>query len=124
MNKNILIFDDDKVLLDVFKIILEPSGYRVSVTGNSNNVIEKVIKYEPDVIIMDNRIPDIGGVAAIQLLKSHQSYKHIPVILCSANDDLVSLARKAGANAFLSKPFDLNELEMMIDDMFKHVKEI
>lgn len=122
MNKNILIFDDDKVLLDVFKFVLESSGYFVNISEDANNVIEKVEKFNPHVIIMDNWIPDKGGVAAIQLIKAHAQYKSIPIILCSANDDLQYLMLRAGANASLSKPFDLSELESIVEEMFQLVK--
>lgn len=113
-NKTILVFDDDKAILDIFSIVLEACGYEVAISSTSHDIIEKVTDIKPDVIIMDNWIPDIGGVEATQLLKKHPDFRHIPVIYCSANNDVASLAERAGAEAYLSKPFDLDDLEQKV----------
>jgi len=103
--------------LDMFKLVLEASEYIVCVSETSHDIIHKVDRFKPDLIIMDNWIPDIGGVKATQLLKCNDAYKHIPVIYCSANSDVVSLAQQAGAQAYLPKPFDLDDLEQVVKRM-------
>ncbi len=113
-NKTILVFDDDKTILDIFSVVLEASGYKVAISSTSHDIIEKVGELNPDIIIMDNWIPEIGGLKATQLLKNHQKFQHIPVIYCSANNDIESLANLAGAETYLSKPFDLDELEKKV----------
>jgi len=112
--KTILVFDDDKAILDIFSIVLEASGYKVAISSTSHDIIEKVKEITPDIIIMDNWIPEIGGVEATRLLKSHQEFQHIPIIYCSANNDIEYLADLAGAETYLSKPFDLNDLEKKV----------
>lgn len=114
--KTILIFDDDANILELCSIILEEAGYEIKTSETSHDIIEKVESYLPDVILMDNWIPDIGGIAATQLLKNHPEYKKIPVIYFSANNDIHVLAEKAGADKFLSKPFDLIALENIIEE--------
>ncbi|NGM73120.1 response regulator [Sphingobacterium sp. SGL-16] len=114
-NKKILVFDDDRAILEIFSIVLESAGYDVEISSTSHDIIEKVTAIEPDLVIMDNWIPEIGGVEATKLLKSHPDFKHIPVIYCSANNDVESLAQRAGAETFLSKPFDLDELEKKVE---------
>ena len=64
---------------------------------------------------MDNWIPDDGGVTATQKLKGTKALQHIPIIYFSANSDIQSLASQAGAETFLAKPFDLEELEQVIN---------
>ena len=113
--KTILIFDDDANILELCNIILSNAGYRIETSETSHDVLEKVAKYNPDVVLMDNWIPNIGGIMATQLLKSSVEYKHIPVIYFSANNDVHLLAEKAGADRFISKPFDLIELENIIE---------
>lgn len=113
-NKTILVFDDDTNILDVFTIVLESSGYEVEISETSHNILERVKEVNPDMIIMDNWIPNIGGVKAIQMLKNDPTFKHIPVIYCSANNDVSILAEQAGAEAYLAKPFDLDELESTV----------
>ncbi len=114
--KTILIFDDDSNILELCSIILEEAGYEIKTSETSHDIIQKVESYLPDVILMDNWIPDIGGIAATQLLKNHPEYKKIPVIYFSANNDIHVLAEKAGADKFLSKPFDLIALENIIEE--------
>ncbi|MBK0384484.1 response regulator [Pedobacter sp. SD-b] len=114
MKKKVLIFDDDVNILELCSIILNECGYEVETSETSHDIIEKVEKLQPDAILMDNWIPDIGGIEATRLLKSHPKFNHIPVIYFSANNDIKSLAEMAGADAHLAKPFDLDELENLI----------
>ena len=68
---------------------------------------------------MDNWIPDTGGIIATQTIKSQPDLMKIPVIYFSANNDIESLAKQAGADTYLEKPFDLTELELVIDKMLQ-----
>lgn len=106
--------DDDKHVLEICTIILETNGYTMKVSETSHDIIEKVEEVKPDLILMDNWIPKIGGVEATRLLKSHPTYKHIPVIYLSANTDIENLAKQAGADTYLAKPFNLEDLENMV----------
>lgn len=118
--KKILIFDDEAAILEVITIIFEENGYDVKISETSHDILEKVAHYQPDVILMDNWIPKIGGVEATKLLKSTEEFKHIPVIYVTANNDIVALASEAKADDYVSKPFNLDDLEAMVA---KHLKE-
>jgi DNA-binding response OmpR family regulator len=113
--KKIIIFDDDEDILSICTYILEEQGWEVSTYTNCNNIIEKVSNVSPDVILMDNWIPDEGGIIATQALKNNEELKNIPVIYFSANSDIQLLADHAGAESYLAKPFDLEELEKVIN---------
>jgi len=117
MSKRILIFDDDTDILSICTYILEEQGWEVYTSAHCNNINVKVRSIRPDVILMDNWIPDTGGVIATQTLKSQDDLKDIPVIYFSANNDIQTLAKQAGADTYLEKPFDLSELEIVIDRM-------
>jgi CheY-like chemotaxis protein len=109
--KKILIFDDDTTILEVISIIFEENGYQVEISETSHDILERVAKYKPDVILMDNWIPKIGGVEATKLLKNHDEFKNIPVIYVTANNDIVALAKQAQADDYVAKPFNLEDLE-------------
>lgn len=113
--KRILIFDDDKSILDVFTIIFSENGYEVEVSETSHNIIERVTDFRPHLILMDNWIPDIGGIEAVKLLRNHREFKNIPVIYISANSDINTLAKKAEADDYLAKPFELQILEKKVE---------
>ncbi|MEJ6981775.1 response regulator [Pedobacter sp. P351] len=117
MAKRILIFDDDVDILSICTYILEEQGWEVYTSPHCNNIDTTVRSIQPDVILMDNWIPDTGGVVATQTLKNQNDLKHIPVIYFSANNDIQTLAKQAGADTYLEKPFDLNELEIIINRM-------
>ncbi len=112
--KKIIIFDDDEDILSVCTYVLEEQGWDVHVFTDCNQVIEKVSGLMPDVIMMDNWIPDTGGIAATQTVKNSQALKHIPVVYFSANSDIQLLAKQAGAEAYIAKPFDLDDMERVI----------
>jgi two-component system alkaline phosphatase synthesis response regulator PhoP len=112
--KKVFIFDDNTDILELCTFILEDAGYEIKTSSTSNNIIDQVMAYIPDIIFMDNWLPDVGGIDATRALKSDETLKNIPVIYFSANNDVMSLADQAGADGYLSKPFDIQELENII----------
>ncbi|HVW94472.1 MAG TPA: response regulator [Mucilaginibacter sp.] len=116
-NKKIIIFDDDEDILSICSFILEDQGWNVSAFPDCNNIIEKVSGILPDVILMDNWIPDDGGIIASRKLKQDDTLKNIPIIYFSANSDIELLANHAGAETYLAKPFDLEDLERVVNSV-------
>lgn len=114
MRGRVMIFDDDTDLLEVCGILLKSKNYEVICLDKCNNILAEVKSFEPHVILIDNRIPDIGGVKATQLIKCDLHLKSVPVIFFSANDRLESLAAEAGAEFYLQKPFDIDKLDNMV----------
>ncbi len=112
--KRILIFDDDADILEILTYLLSEKGWIVHTRTHCNNITETMNECLPDLILMDNWIPDQGGIKATQALKNNEDFRNIPVIYFSANSDIQKLAEEAGADAWLAKPFDLQELEDML----------
>lgn len=108
--QTVLIFDDDDDLLTIFSFLFEDMGWQVFTHPTCDDVLERTRQTKPDLILMDNWIPAIGGIAATQLLKADEELKGIPVIYISANNDVKALSEQAGADAFIAKPFDFGEL--------------
>jgi CheY-like chemotaxis protein len=119
MPNKLMIFDDDKDILSICTFIFKRLGWEVSASENCNNVIDKVRKEQPDVILMDNWIPEDGGIAATRRLKSAEDLKNIPVVYFSANRDVENLAAQAQADTYIKKPFDLKEFEEMVSGLVK-----
>lgn len=117
----ILIFDDDIDILEICTIILLAKGYKVFTETSCENVIDKINKHQPHVILMDNKIPETGGIIATRTLKQSEKTKHIPVIFFSANTNVAQLSTDAKADYFLQKPFDITELENLIEKVFKNL---
>ena len=117
MTKKVLICDDDTDILSICTYILEKQGFEVTTSVHCNNILDIVKGVQPNVILMDNWIPDAGGIVASQTIKNSDEFKNIPIVYFSANNDIKALAAKAGADAFLPKPFDLEELENIIKEL-------
>jgi len=117
--KKIVIFDDDEDILSICAYILEEQGWEVHTFTDCNNITEKVSSVNPSVILMDNWIPEAGGIIATQTLKANEELKNIPVVYFSANSDIQLLASHAGAETYLAKPFDLEELEKTINQVLQ-----
>lgn len=115
MAKRVMIFDDDVNLLEICSLILTGKNFEVIIKDTCADIIREVDLQKPDLIMMDNHIADTGGVKATQLLKSHFIFSRIPVIFFSANDNISELAREAGADFYLPKPFNIAELENLVN---------
>jgi two-component system alkaline phosphatase synthesis response regulator PhoP len=114
MKKRVLILDDDIDILQICTIVLKRKGFDVLTLNNSNQVVEQVTAYQPDVILMDNWIPGPGGIEATRSLKLRPETQDIPVIFFSANSNVTQLAQDAQADYYLQKPFDISELEGIV----------
>jgi two-component system alkaline phosphatase synthesis response regulator PhoP len=106
----VLIFDDDADILELCSLILQLKGFETIAEKDSRQVIERILETNPDVIMMDNWIPGMGGVEATLLIKATEKTAHIPVIFFSANNNIEELAASARADYSLKKPFDIAEL--------------
>ena len=115
MNKRVLILDDDLDILQICTIVLKKKGFEVTTLNSSNHVLDNVRACKPDVILMDNWIPGPGGIESTRLLKSESDLHDIPVIFFSANSNVSQLATEARADYFLQKPFDIGELEDIVN---------
>lgn len=112
--KKIFIFDDNLEILELCSEILEDLGCEVKTSPTTTHVEQQVLSFMPDLIFMDNWLPDISGIEATRLLKANEQLKHIPVLYFSANSNIDALAAEAGADDFLGKPFDINQFETLV----------
>lgn len=119
MTNKLMIFDDDKDIVSICTFIFRRLGWEVASSVNCNDIVEKVRTESPDVILMDNWIPEEGGIVATRQLKETADVKEIPVIYFSANRDVEALAREAGADTYIKKPFDLKEFEQIVTQFGK-----
>jgi CheY-like chemotaxis protein len=112
--KKVLIFDDNQELLELCTIILEDIGCEIKTSTTSNDIEQQVMEFLPDLIFMDNWLPDVSGIEATKLLKANKELQRIPVIYFSANNNISALAKEAGADDFLEKPFDISAFEKIV----------
>ncbi|MGI4021666.1 MAG: response regulator [Janthinobacterium lividum] len=110
MNKTILVCDDDQDILDMIVLVLETYGYHAVGEISSPNLFNAIKREHPGLIIIDLRMPLMSGDEVVKQLRQSPETKHLPVIVISANMDGKETAANAGANYFISKPFDIVNL--------------
>ncbi|SEM59078.1 two-component system, OmpR family, response regulator MprA/putative two-component system response regulator [Mucilaginibacter gossypiicola] len=108
-NKKIMIADDDPGIVDAVEMLLEFEGYEVTSTVDGATVLD--MKDElPDLLLLDIWMSGEDGRDICKKLKQNELTKDIPVIMISASRDIRDSAMIAGADDFLAKPFDMDEL--------------
>ena len=113
-NKKILIIDDDEGILDALSMMLEYKGYEVSTCKNGNYVLY-MRELMPDLLLLDIWMSGIDGRNVCKQLKLLDQTKSIPIIMISASKDIERSAIESGADGFLAKPFEMNELLQKIE---------
>lgn len=105
--KKILVVDDERPILNVLSIKLRVSGYEVITAGGGVEALELIESASPDVILLDVIMPGIDG---FEVLKRLRITSKLPVIVYSARPSNMREALRLGANDFLAKPFNVDEL--------------
>jgi CheY-like chemotaxis protein len=105
----ILLADDDLAIVDTMSMMLEDAGYAVE-TVVDEAVVQETRKHLPDLLLLDIWMSGMDGREICKQLKGQEKTKHIPVIMVSADKDTGRLAKEAGADDFLAKPFDIDDL--------------
>jgi DNA-binding response OmpR family regulator len=110
--KKILVVDDDPDILDALQFMLEDAGYEVTTTekGEYAENLHDTNGGLPDVIILDVLLSGKDGRLICQKLKSQAETRHIPIIMMSAHNNAGQSIAIIGADDFVAKPFDMDEL--------------
>jgi excisionase family DNA binding protein len=120
--RKILVVDDDPDLVELISRVLEKDGrFEVKVARNGFDAGMLVKEYQPDLIVLDVMLPDINGREVCQRIRSDSSLSDVKIICISGmvEQDKVQELKKAGANDFLHKPF---EIEQLIERICKHLE--
>ena len=120
MGGTILLVEDDADTARSLSRALESSGYRVTAVDTGHEARAIVDHVQPDLILLDLMLPDTDGLVLTTALKTLTT---APIIICSARHEQVDkvLGLKLGADDFVAKPFDLDELEARIEAVLRRV---
>jgi len=111
-NKKILIVDDETINLDFFDVMLSKLGFAVEKAVDGKEALEKVKRFFPDLILLDNIMPNMTGWEVTKILKNDPKYKEIPIIMFSALDDVKDKVEgfELGVDDYITKPFNFSEV--------------
>lgn len=108
----ILVCEDDPSLRLLFRLTVESHGYRVVEAGDARSGIELARSTEPDLIVVDMRLPDRNGIDVVRTLRENSAFEKTPILMATGSmqpgDRLT--AEDAGVDAFLYKPFNMIRL--------------
>ena len=121
---NILVVDDEVNLCRILDAKLTKSGYEVMTVHDGQQAVEKVQERQFDLVLLDLILPKLDGLEALEKIRKINS--EVPVIIMTAceNTDAESRARSCGASAFISKPFDLDRLVMLVQNTSTEARSI
>lgn len=114
MKKKVLLVEDDEGILDAMTMILEEEHFEVFPLADGTKVFETVSSFEPDVVLLDVLMSGVDGREVCKELKKDNTTKHIPLIMVSAHPSIKNSVEECGANAFLAKPFEVDDLIVLV----------
>lgn len=109
-----MICDDDAGILEMMEMIINEFGFEVSTESNSLNVLKSLKQEQPDLLLLDIWMPLLSGDQVLSSIKADAQFGALPVIMYSASAEGRSIAKIAGADEYIAKPFDMNDLEAKI----------
>lgn len=109
MAKKVLIVDDDRTMNSLLQTLLELEGFKVALAPRGEIVIPTALTEKPDAILMDVHIGDADGMEILRNIRQHPDLKGMPVVM-SSGMDVEYECKKAGANAFILKPYPPDQL--------------
>ena len=118
----ILIAEDETLMLKALEFRLKKDGYQIDVAADGREAMEKVKNNTYDLVLTDIMMPFVGGMEILSYMKNDPIKKNTPVLLISAVglENIVLEGFRLGAEDFIYKPFNLNELSVRIK---KHIKQ-
>ncbi len=119
--KKIWIVDDDEEMTRAVRLMLKMMGYETSAFFNARTAAQALMdKGLPDLLILDINMPEVSGLDLLEFLRRRDGLKDIPVVMLSteASDVMVDRASTLGADAYVSKPVTIEELERAMQTAF------
>ena len=115
----ILIVDDDITITELMKVLVTMEGHQPTTVNDSTKAMEVANSVNPDLITLDLMMPGLTGFELCELLHNDPKFEKIPIVIVSAKDDSESKekALKAGATAYVTKPFASDDLMGKIKDL-------
>ncbi|MGB3570503.1 MAG: response regulator [Phormidesmis sp.] len=118
----LLVVDDLPDNLFLMEAVLgDEDGYQVEYVDSGKAALESIEESVPDLILLDIMMPEMTGYEVTRRIRQDQTLPHIPIILVTAHDELgAAESLQAGADGFIHKPFDIEEMLATIESTLQH----
>jgi DNA-binding response OmpR family regulator len=114
---NILVVDDDPDIGSMLKMMLEYKGYSVTLLRNAGQTEHQLINQATDIVILDMLIAGLNGTDVCRSIRNNPACADVPVLMISALPDARKICIDAGANDFISKPFEMELLLTKVNNI-------
>jgi DNA-binding response OmpR family regulator len=114
MSERILVADDEQEIRNLLDHFLKGQGYEVVLASDGNQALKLAAEENPQVIILDIKMPGLDGLEVCKRLKEKDQTKFIPVIVITGFEDNKMEALNMGADDFVNKPFDMAEISSRV----------
>lgn len=116
-NNKVLVVDDDSGIGEMLKTLLEYYKYEVTVTPKPDETDRLIVEKQIDIVLLDMLISGVNGTDVCARLRQNEETKDTPVLMMSALHDAGKKCREAGANDFIAKPFEMEDLIAKINEV-------
>lgn len=115
----IIIADDDELIGEMARDALTAAGHGAGLVVNGADALHVIKTRRPDLVILDCNMPGLSGVLLVQELRKSPDFAGLPVMMLTGrrSDSDEELARFAGANDYMRKPFDPDELVFRVEEL-------
>ncbi|MCG6981815.1 MAG: response regulator [Deltaproteobacteria bacterium] len=114
MAEKILVVDDEQEIRNLLDHFLKDQGYEVVLASDGNQALKLAAEENPQVIILDIKMPGLDGLEVCKLLKGKEQTRLIPIIVITGFEDNKMEALNRGADDFVNKPFDMAEIAIRV----------
>ena len=119
MKKTVVVVEDDESIRDILQIILERAGYATINCRDGYGLLNGTVEV-PDLYLIDRQLSGADGLEICTYLKQQDTTSDIPVIVLSATPGIEHIAKNAGAEAFIEKPFSKKHLLQIIETIINN----
>ena len=119
---HILVIDDNEDILFIINAMLTHNGFMVTTLDNVNNIEQVIRDLKPHLILMDMHLSGADGCDICRELKAQEEFKHLPILMISADPVARSRCTDAGADHFIEKPFEMHELLILTNNYYENHK--
>lgn len=114
--KTILVCDDEPIILEIVEYVIKGENINLFTADNGNDALRLAREMMPDLILLDNNMPELTGFEVCKILKNDDKTKEIIIVMLTANTQAsdYELAKSYGANDFVQKPFSPKELKLKL----------
>ena len=111
----ILVVEDDPQVARLISLVLQRNGYQSTVVADGQSALDSAMESKPSMIFADLTIKGMGGEQLCLTLKSNPETKNIPYVVVSGDRDIAEKARVCGADDFMGKPFEFDDLIRLVN---------